>query len=1254
MSKLNFRDGSSQDERLLPALASGYFKVDETRFEDLLFLASELAGHLQYRNAANRPDGNWQVFFDSDEACILAAILATNAQGIAAEFSASILAQEEKLDKLREGELNITALPAFKIAAKMDSWLARLGRLSSVAAVRAQANIRDQIENVLRMELQRLRLFLRQYPKLDVDTAFQGFGPIWESRDERATAVALSPPPATQQSAAQFLKANFYFFYQALLLLQKEARDILKLSLSRADHDPAIGLFLSFLKLFQKVQGKLNEFTTRHLHFYYHDVLKTERRNFLPDSAWLLFFADIGGREIKIEKGTEFRAGLDDNGVELLYAADNDLLVNDAAVAALHTIYFMRDQLSSPENGLEVESETPGQKRQFATAAKLNRISNAVPKDGTATEALPCYPLFGVPRNTGPESLFEIARLGFAVASGVLLLKNGQRDVSLTFKLSAGKPMSEPTSFVMELSKVLGTTPTDAFFKAFRNMFNIALTGEACWIEIDEYLPSAWVVDPEGSEEDGFTIQFHLSDSAGSVVPYRADVHGENFDTDLPIIRFTINPNGYLYPYSLLSDWVVRDILIEVDVRGATNVHIYNQYGPLNANVQFNPFGATPAFDDYFVVGNHEAAGKKLVDFEVNIRWSGLPQEANGFAEYYRAYPTHIDNATFKVNLAALRDRQWVPAETSAQPQATLFRSIGGTGSGKPNRHSRISFRGLCAGLKPIDRIPESSYKYDAMAKDGFFKLTLVSPSDPFGHKNYPLLLSKVMMENARLKRFWLTKLFTRSLSPKPLPNPPYTPSINAISVNYRAVCKIGLEHVASGYDAQRKDKFFHLHPLGVESLSHEDVAYLHLVPQYESDGNLLLGIKASKLSGPLTLFFHLREDSQPEASSTSFAFDWFYLASNRWIPFKKSQVISDSTNGFLSSGIVTLDVPDDIDRNNTVFPGNLYWIRVSSNGKSLDTLCSLYGVHTQALRASWLRQQGNSLSHLTQRLPAGRIKEARISIPGLGGVRQIMSTFGGSPPENEKQWITRVGERLRHKNRAITPLDYESIILQQFPEIYKVKCFPCMRDDEAHWRQVTPGHILIVLIPYLKEIPASNMRPKVNALLLKEVQRFVGGVSSPFTAVTVRNPAYERIQVRCKVKFKPGTGKGFHLNAVNQEIVDYFSPWSKRGLDARFGWQIRCNDVQSHIQRLEYVESVSGLSMLRIVGSDDRRSYSLTDTRREKTNEIHPIHPWSIAIPFSEHLIEVVDDRRYHSAEDTGIDSLAIGGTFIPSRRDV
>lgn len=1252
MAKLMIRDGTSQDDRLLPALKEGYFNVDEMRFEDLLSLAAEYAGLLKYYDSANQPDGSWKEFFEADEACILASILATNSHGVEGGFSAFIRDPGAKLSQWRERGVGAEEMPVFELALKIDSWFVRLGKLSSVAAVRARENIRELIEKTLRTELQRLRLFLWQHHAQGAETAFRTFSAIWECDGKPKAELAIPDGAGDPQAVAQFLRSNFRAFYNALSFLQRNTRDTLAVSLERRDHDPSMGLYLAFLRLFRNVQDKINGFTTRHLNFYYEDVLKANRRGFVPDSAWVIFSPDVPGREVVIKQGAEFRGGLDGNNVELLYAADNDLLVNDAKVCALHTLYFERDSLSSPENSLAAPSDG-GTQKKFATAAKLNRIAGPAQKDATANGGPQSYPLFGIPRRSKVESRFENARVGFAVASSVLLLRHGRRDISLTFKLAPNGQGGEPTSFADELSQVLATTKADAFFKAFRHMFKVSLTGENGWFEVEEYLPLARIVDPHGCEDNSFKIQFRLSDGDGAVVPYSPKIHGENFDTDLPIIRFTANPDGYLYPYSFLCELVVKEILVEVDVRGCTDVQIYNQSGPLNANVQFNPFGMAPSLGDYFIIGNYEAATKKLVSFDVDVEWGGLPQELNGFGEYYRAYPVPIDNSTFRARLSILRDRKWAPDEESKQPQAALFESADEVGTGKVGKKSRFSFQGLCNSLRPLENVTEEHYGYDALAKDGFFRLSLANPPFGFGHKDYPLILSKVMIENARRRKFWLTKLLSRSLPPRPLPGQPYTPLINSISVSYRAASRISLERVVSADEEQLREKLFHLHPLGLESLSPKDYGHIHLVPRYETDGNLFIGLSASKLSGLITLFFHLREDSQPEASASSFEFGWYYLASNRWKRLKKSQVVSDTTHGFLSSGIVTLDIPDDVNRENTILPDKLYWIRVTADGARLDTLCSLYGVHTQALKVSWRRQVGNSLSHLSRRLPAGSIKEARFSIPGIGGIRQVMDSFGGEPPENHRQWTIRVSERLRHKNRAVTPGDYESLILQRFPEIYKVKCFSCLTDDEEHWKRATPGHLLIVLIPYLKESASSNLQPMANALLLREVKQFVGGLSSSFVKLTVRNPAYEQIQVRCKVKFGRGISRGFHLKKLNEEIVNYFSPWSSHGLEARFGWRIRCNDVQSHIQGLDYVESVSGLSMVRIIQSDDRRHHRFTDTAREMVTEIGPIHPWSIAIPFGSHLIDAADEGGYAPIEKTGIDNLAIGSTFILSRGD-
>ncbi|MBI3525619.1 MAG: hypothetical protein HY066_14055 [Betaproteobacteria bacterium] len=1251
MAKLIIRDGASQEDRLLPAMTEGYVNVDEMRFEDLLSMASAYAGLLKYPDSANQPAGDWKAFFQADEASILASLLAANLALIEADFSRFIREPENRLASLPEGDAGLDALPAFKLARKIDSWFVQFGGLSSVAAFRAHEKIADVIANTLRGELNRLRIFLRQYHAEKFEPDFLQLSNIWHSDTD---------PVVEQNNARQFLKSNFYSFFNAVVFLQGCAVDILVMSLSRRNHDPAMSLYIAFLKLFKKVQGKINDFSQRHLKLYYEDILKTQRREFVPDSANLVFYPDTDGREVLIKKGTEFKAGLDENKIELFYVADNELLVNDAKVRSLHTLYFGRNKLSSPENALDAASEAGVPPRKFATSAKLTRVTGIDGNKAPANDGLKAYPLFGAPQRSKAKHLFEEARLGFAVASKALLMKQGRRDITLTFKFESREQENNLDFFIDKLSKVLLTTEPDAFFKAFRHMFNISLTGETGWLAVDEYLPLSHIVD-DGCEKNCLKIQIRLPDSAEAVVPCSAGLHGELFDTDLPIVRLIVNPDAYLYPYSFLSELVISEILIEVEVRGCTDILIYNQLGQLSANAQFNPFGPLPTLGDYFIVGNYEAARKRLVAFEVDIEWSGLPQEMSGFEEYYRAYPMSFSNSGFKVSLAALKDRKWIPSRESEQPKTDLFESGDDQDNNETNKvgkKRRLSFQGLCKFTRPLENISEDQFGYDSITKDGFFKLTLANPPYAFGHKDYPLVLSKIMTSNATLKRFGVLKWFMKALPPKPLPNLPYTPLINSISINYKAVSNISLESIASAEEDLRREKIFHLHPLGLESLSPKSYGKIHLAPRCEADGNLYIGLSATTLAGQLTLFFHLREDSLPEAGAREFEFTWHYLAANQWKMLNKSQVISDTTNGFLSSGIVTLDIPPDIDKGNTILPGDLFWIRVSVNDSLMHTLCSLYGVHAQALKVSWKRQEGNSLSHLAEKLPAGSIREARFSLTGISEIRQIMSSFGGLPPESDRQRTIRISERLKHKNRAITPWDYERLILQRFPEIYKAKCFPCMTGDAGDEGRVRPGHLLIVLIPYLKEPASVNLQPMVNALVLREVSEFVKSLSSPFVKISIRNPAYEQIQVRCKVKLRRGMERGFYLKELNQEIIEYLSPWSLHGLVARFGWHIRCKDMQSHIQELDYVESVSGLSMLQIRVSDDRQ-YHLSDTAREhpeeeEVSEVNPAHPWSIAIPARRHLLEIVDERGAWQPVETGIAKLAIGSTFILSRENL
>ncbi len=129
----------------------------------------------------------------------------------------------------------------------------------------------------------------------------------------------------------------------------------------------------------------------------------------------------------------------------------------------------------------------------------------------------------------------------------------------------------------------------------------------------------------------------------------------------------------------------------------------------------------------------------------------------------------------------------------------------------------------------------------------------------------------------------------------------------------------------------------------------------------------------------------------------------------------------------------------------------------------------------------------------------------------------------------------------------------------------------------------------------------------------------------------------------------------GYYINALNQAISDYLSPWNTaEGYGAQFGWRIRRNDVETFIRNLGYVESVTNFSMLHIA-EDDKRYSHLMDTVRGRTelDEISPLFPWSIAIPVRRHAIETTDSTRSIQPERTGISELRIGSTLIITEKN-
>ncbi len=95
--------------------------------------------------------------------------------------------------------------------------------------------------------------------------------------------------------------------------------------------------------------------------------------------------------------------------------------------------------------------------------------------------------------------------------------------------------------------------------------------------------------------------------------------------------------------------------------------------------------------------------------------------------------------------------------------------------------------------------------------------------------------------------------------------------------------------------------------------------------------------------------------------------------------------------------------------------------------------------------------------------VPEGSIDGLLVSLPYVDRVTNIEMTCGGSDKHDLKT-LEYVGPlKLRHRGRAVTISDYESIVLEQFPEIRDVKCI----SNYDKFGQQAWGYVTLVVLPY-------------------------------------------------------------------------------------------------------------------------------------------------------------------------------------------
>ncbi|HAQ20929.1 MAG TPA: phage baseplate protein [Prolixibacteraceae bacterium] len=930
---------------------------------------------------------------------------------------------------------------------------------------------------------------------------------------------------------------------------------------------PHLTLFVCFLKLLDLSKDHFNQLTKRHLDFYYQEILKIEKLPLAPDQVHIIFELAKNILQEKIDVNTALDAGKDASGKKLIFTTQEEFVANKSTVSQLKNIYH--------------HSETDLKGIKASTVANsLDGLGKALPADD-----MKWYP-FGYVKKEYPETTPELpdAHLGFAVSSPVLRLNEGLRTVNLA---------TEFQSILPEFS----TSEIDACISVF-------LSGEKKWL--GPFIPKSTFSDDTSGEKKILNFTIELDKKVKPVVGYNQTVLGERFQTTDPVMRFVVDTSvtgGYDFA-ATFSQLKLKSLELSVQVDDITSVEIENDLGILNAKKPFMPFGPIPVKGSRFILKNEEIFSKNWDGLSVNIVWMNTPKPIENspndpFKDQYFAYrKENFDDFTQRKavvrknagkknqdpdNLIVINDK-YFEAEIKLFSNNDWLKIVGNKELFKQTK----SVYGC--GISILNNQFDTS-------ENGRLQLCL---NQSFLHEMFPRLYATAIMKP----------------DSAPIPKEPYTPLIESIRLSYSSKAKATLNENTKENFGNNPVRLFHEHPFGQS----EEHAYLKpkpafnesvnigLLPSFLPGGELYIGLKDAEPLQQISLLFQIFEGSEnPEVDgfASGEKMEWSILGSNNWISLTSDYMISNQTDNFLKSGIVKFSIPPEATKDNTLLPSGLIWLRARMN-KNFDIVCKIIDIRAQAVLAQF-NDQGNELSHLKNGLPANTISKLIERIQSVKSVTQPFNSFGGLPAEADVAWYQRISERLRHKNRAITLWDYEHLVLQEFPEIHKVRCL----NHTSKSSFLSPGDVTLVVIPDILNKNVFDLyQPRVSRATLNKIQSYINQLNTLHVNAEVINPEYEEVEISLKAKFHPGFDENYYLKVLQEDLTKLLSPWAfERTIDLQFGTMLHKSIIISYIEKLSYVDYITDLKVKHL---------------GEYKPAVSPSNPKAILVSAKEHPVSI------------------------------
>lgn len=901
--------------------------------------------------------------------------------------------------------------------------------------------------------------------------------------------------------------------------MKKQVTDLISQFEQDSNLTPHLTLFVCFLKLLDFSKKAFNNLTKRHLDFYYNEILQIQKNDAKEDKVYVIFELAKKAIQERIPEGTLLDGDKDAEGKKRVYKTNNELIANQAKIVEIKSLL------------------NDGGKQEL----KMAPVSNSA--DGMG-EKLPeggnyWWPFgYNAEETASGKSIYKElpkAKLGFSVASSLFDLKEGDRTITLKIDFNANSVQK-----LKDLEK-----------EDFQNNIKVLCSGEKEWLsDIALQCTENGETGTKSDKKHRLTFSLTLPKDFPAIVKYNKEVLKETFQTSFPVLRFMIEGKKYYEVYEAFSEALVNNIEVSVDVKGIKSLQIENDNGELNSEKSYYPFTAQPIKGSNFYIKCPEMFSKKWNTADITINWKNTPASIKDLYSGYIMEPdTNISQQDFNnlKNSSVVTGDDYFKIDT-----AVLDKEIW------HNQESDIAL------FKKNGNVYQTQFSVKSTSDEaGTGEAIRVKLKKSLLQDLYPKLYTLVLSDPQKLKV---------------VPNEPYIPFAEDIELSYSAT--------ETAYHSLRKDSEGELLKSEEVQMYHEDAFGQYekeidtktIVPVHQKGGELYIGLEAVPQM-TVSLLIQMLEGSENPLAETfeeKEYIEWSILSGNTWIDLSNSMLQNDSKK-FLESGIVKFKIPKDINLNHTRFTDQLIWVRARS-GRSYDAVCKVQGIYTQAVLATF-QNQNNDLSHLNNGLEANTISRLITRVPQVKSVSQPYNSFDGKYKETDTEFYRRVSERLRHKNRAVTQWDYEHLVLQEFPEVFKVKCL----NHTSEKSYLAPGYVTLMVVPNIKNKNAFDIyQPRVSRATLNRIQNYINELNTMHINAQVINPNYKEAKVETKVKFFDQYDETFYTKQLDEDIKKYISPWAFTDTkDIDFNVKLNVNQLINYLEQLHYVDYVEETSIL-------------------------------------------------------------------------